>query len=355
MSFPPPCSSKRWGQRNQDIRWLVTHAEWAKPPRKCLVIVKKSIKMAWNTGYPYNAILSTHREHAESTECCLVIKLKMEPSADDRYEGQREWCKWHYLTIIKQDEAKFDQASPVTLRVQLSLSSPIDVPIVCSQDSLKSSSLSPIPSPCSHVQVKYDWEARRPPSVNDAALALTDLRILLKSRNTVIRSDVVLRTRLDHLDRFLAIYTAGKGWIEAANYAAIIIRQGTGCSRRLQIWGKNFICDRSALPYHNHANSGCGSLIDNVDFVEELLVHIADIGIHVSAQAIVNFVKKPEVVERYDILKPITLDTACKWMSRLNFKWRQPPKGTYLDGHERPDVVHYHQNIYTGDKGSLTW
>jgi hypothetical protein len=57
-------------------------------------------------------------------------------------------------------------------------------------------------------------------------------------------------------------------------------------------------------------------------------------------------VKKPKVMEHYRILKPITLDTACEWMLKLNFKWRQAPKGTYLNGHERPDVVHYRQNIY---------
>ena len=220
---------------------------------------------------------------------------------------------------------------------------PVDVPIGRGQHSQESL---PAPSPHLHVQDECGWKARSPPSVNDAALALADLRALLKSRNMMIHSDHILRTRLDYLDRFLAIYTAGKGWIEAANYAATIIGRGIGCSRRLRVWGKNFIRNRSALPYHYHANSGCGSLLDDVDFVEELLAHITDVGIHVSAQVIVDFVKKPEVVERYHILKPITLDTACEWMSKLNFKWRKPPKGTYLDGHERPDVVHYRQNIY---------
>jgi len=56
--------------------------------------------------------------------------------------------------------------------------------------------------------------------------------------------------------------------------------------------------------------------------------------------------KKPEVMRRYQIVKPISLDTACEWMSKLNFKWRKPPKGMYIDGHERPDVVHYRQNSY---------
>jgi hypothetical protein len=178
------------------------------------------------------------------------------------------------------------------------------------------------------------------------SLALIDLHTLLKSRNTMIHLDDVLRTQLDQLNRFLAIYTTSKGWIEAADYAATILLQGAACSRRLQAWAKEFIHDWSALPYHNHSNSGCGSLLDDIDFVEELLTHIADVRIHISAQAIVDFVKKPTVTGHYHILKPITLDTTREWMSKLNFKWRQAPKGMYLNGHKRPDIVHYRQNVY---------
>lgn len=175
---------------------------------------------------------------------------------------------------------------------------------------------------------------------------MTDLRVLLNSRNTVTCSDDVLRTRLDHLDWFLSIYTSGRGWTEAADYAAATLGKGVSCSRRLRAWGRNFIRDRSALPYHQYANSGRDSLLDNAKLVEELLAHIAGAGTHVSAQAIIDFMNKPEVVECYRISKLISLDTACKWMSRLGFKWREPPKGTYIDGHERPDVVHYCQNVY---------
>lgn len=197
-----------------------------------------------------------------------------------------------------------------------------------------------------HIGFNYGWEARRPPSVYDATLALADLRMLLKSRNSRIHSDIILRTQLDHLDWFLAIYATGREWIKAAEYTTAILGQDVSCSRRLRAWGKNFIHDRSALPYHNHANSGCGSLLDNIDFVEELLAHIAKIGTHVSSQAIIDFLKKPEVVERYHVVNPAVLNTARKWMSKLNFAWCEPPKGTYLNGHKRPDVVHYRQNIF---------
>ena len=44
---------------------------------------------------------------------------------------------------------------------------------------------------------------------------------LLKSQHSMICSDDLLRTQLDHLNWFLAIYTMGKEWIEATNYTAV--------------------------------------------------------------------------------------------------------------------------------------
>jgi len=177
--------------------------------------------------------------------------------------------------------------------------------------------MSAVPSPVAgalvfspHLLARADHhrEACRPPSVSDAALALADLRALLKSHSGKIHSDEVLRTRLGHLDQFLAIYTSGKGWSEAANYTAAVIGKGASCSRRLRVWAKNFVRDRSALPYHHYKSSGRGSLLDDVNFIEELFAHINNAGAHVSAQAIIDFMRKPEVVQRYQISKPISLD-----------------------------------------------
>lgn len=147
--------------------------------------------------------------------------------------------------IIQRDRAKFAQVSPVILNVQSFPSGPADVPIIHSQGSH-----SPIPCPTAPIPptlsateanipvpliprttVDRNWETRHPPSVYYATLALAHLRTLLKSRNGPIRSDIVLRTRLDHLDRFLAIYTTGGGgWTDSADYAATLLGLGVTCS-----------------------------------------------------------------------------------------------------------------------------
>ena len=43
-----------------------------------------------------------------------------------------------------------------------------------------------------------------------------------------------------------------KGWIEATDFAAAIIRKGISHSQQLQVWAKNFIWDQPALPYHRY-------------------------------------------------------------------------------------------------------
>jgi len=109
------------------------------------------------------------------------------------------------------------------------------------------------------MQDRCHREAYHPPSVNDAGLALADLRTLLKSQNTTLRSDNVLRTRLDRLDRFLAIYTSGKGGLRLL----ITPPQSLGgfqVQSTASSVGKNFIRDRSALPHHRYKNSGRNSL-----------------------------------------------------------------------------------------------
>ena len=35
--------------------------------------------------------------------------------------------------------------------------------------------------------------------------------------------------------------------------------------------------------------------------------------------------------------------TAKKWLNRLGYKWKDAPKGVFIDGHERKDVVEYRE------------
>jgi hypothetical protein len=44
--------------------------------------------------------------------------------------------------------------------------------------------------------------------------------------------------------------------------------------------------------------------------------------------------------------KGVSLHTTCRWLYREGFKFTEHKKSLYFDGHERPDVVYYHQKVF---------
>ena len=44
--------------------------------------------------------------------------------------------------------------------------------------------------------------------------------------------------------------------------------------------------------------------------------------------------------------KGISLATACQWLHHEGFKYSTHKKGVYFDGHDHPDFVDYHQNVF---------
>ena len=46
------------------------------------------------------------------------------------------------------------------------------------------------------------------------------------------------------------------------------------------------------------------------------------------------------------VSKGISVSTAHKWMEKQGFHYTKYKKALYYDGHERLDVVHYHQNVF---------
>ena len=109
------------------------------------------------------------------------------------------------LTIIKKKSDVIHQASLITLCIQSSLSRAANISITQSDQRLSG----PLPGdtgpscpntnqpaflPCLQTQGSAPREACCPPPIGDAILAFGDLHTLLKSRNTAIFSDHVLRT-----------------------------------------------------------------------------------------------------------------------------------------------------------------
>jgi hypothetical protein len=49
---------------------------------------------------------------------------------------------------------------------------------------------------------------------------------------------------------------------------------------------------------------------------------------------------------RLKLTKSISLAMAKCWMKHMSYRWTKTPAGQYVDGHERIDVVEYHQTKF---------
>ena len=61
---------------------------------------------------------------------------------------------------------------------------------------------------------------------------------------------------------------------------------------------------------------------------------------------IVHFLDTPEMKTQLNRKVTIHLSTAQHWMCKMGYHWANAPKGQYVDGHEREDIVAYRQNVF---------
>jgi hypothetical protein len=123
-------------------------------------------------------------------------------------------------------------------------------------------------------------------------------------------------------------------------------KPGKKKSEDLRKWVRAFINDREEIPTCNWQTSG-RSLIDDEDFAQEIHQQLQSLKPNeVRAEAIVKFLDNPEMLARLQRKKTISLTTAQTWMKKMGYRWSYDPKGQYVDGHERPDVVAFRNGIF---------
>lgn len=59
-----------------------------------------------------------------------------------------------------------------------------------------------------------------------------------------------------------------------------------------------------------------------------------------------RFLDNPEMLACLKQKKTISVATAQRWLRKMGYQWTYDPKGQYVDGHERQDVVDYQQKVY---------
>ena len=146
----------------------------------------------------------------------------------------------------------------------------------------------------------------------------------------------------------LWIYTDGERrgitWVAASQDAAHHVQRGKYYARQLRQWAQIFIGDRS-IPENRYGHSR-ECILEHEDIAQEILLHLQGIGKHVCAQDIVTYLDRPDVKARLKLKKTTSLATAQRWMAKLEFRFGKAPRGQYIDGHERPDVVKVRQEEF---------
>ncbi|KAF8834330.1 hypothetical protein BDN67DRAFT_1048611 [Paxillus ammoniavirescens] len=157
------------------------------------------------------------------------------------------------------------------------------------------STAAPIPIlPTLHHSTNF----HRPPSVEDARLAMKDINTLLHPPHSKGR---------------------GLSWSSAALQTVQFVGKGPYMSCKVWEWSKAYIADCENLPVIKYGGAWTKSCIDDEDLKQELLLHLQMLGKYVTASAIVTFLAHLDVQARYQLMKTVSLATAQHWMKHNTF------------------------------------
>lgn len=127
--------------------------------------------------------------------------------------------------------------------------------------------------------------------------------------------------RIGAMIQLLEAHSAGEDWIAAAKRNSFVLGRSNGWPLQLRKWTNNFIRDRSELPYPRSAFQGPPPYIDDEGLREDVTWHLRGMSSHISPEAVVDFLRDPNVQARYHIHKDdvLTPTQARRWMADLGF------------------------------------
>ncbi|KAJ6483382.1 hypothetical protein C8R45DRAFT_788071, partial [Mycena sanguinolenta] len=199
---------------------------------------------------------------------------------------------------------------------------------------------------------------REAPTISQAAAAAKDLMILLRGEKRGENSagykdpniDPFVRKRMEGMKIFLNFYTDPRSktyqhWGASALQAAVALGRGRYCIRSLCRLARQFIHDRSLLPINPFGDWNESLLVDE-GLCTDIKLFLQEIGNHITAEKVVEFLSRPEIMEKHGITRKISVRTARRYLHALGYRYTELKKGQYTDGHEREDVVHERDNVY---------
>ncbi|KAJ6552105.1 hypothetical protein DFH09DRAFT_859926, partial [Mycena vulgaris] len=208
-----------------------------------------------------------------------------------------------------------------------------------------------------------DGKIREAPSVAKALLALKELRLLLRPHRPSGKGhidpgyDAFTRIRMELMQTMLNFYTSPLSktrgfWAASSLQAAVSLGKGIYWSRQVRILVRAFIADRTVLPLNPYGYWTTSMLVDE-ELSSEINLYLQELGKDITAHKLVEFLARPELMQKHGISKRISVRTAERYLQELGFRWMHPKKGQYADGHERPDVVAYRRDTFLPKWGKI--
>jgi hypothetical protein len=194
-----------------------------------------------------------------------------------------------------------------------------------------------------------------PPDRSEAQAALNDITEVLSPiraggrGHKHFKGDQVSFKRLVLIQGCLRKYLqdtvngASMGWGAASLATAHHAGKGLYAAQKLRQWCRAYIADRNDLPFNTYG-LWTTSLLQEGELAKEIVEHLQSIGKFVRAQDVVDYLAQNNVQERYGYEHNITLRTAQRWMLIMDYRFAKSPRGQYVDGHEREDVVRDRQD-----------
>jgi hypothetical protein len=108
---------------------------------------------------------------------------------------------------------------------------------------------------------------------------------------------------------------------------------------------RQFIHGHSLLPVNSFGDWN-ESLLVNEGLATDINLYLQEIGNQITAEKVVEFLSRPEIMEKHGITRAISVRMARRYLHALGYRYTEPKKGQYTDGHEREDIVHERDNVY---------
>jgi len=75
-------------------------------------------------------------------------------------------------------------------------------------------------------------------------------------------------------------------------------------------------------------------------------IYLLSLGNELTAKSLMDFLHQVDIKEKYGIKCDITYKMVCRYLQVLGYHYQSTPKGQYVDGHEREDVVTYQEKVF---------